>query len=226
IGSIYTIVIIFDELRFFSSMCFEFVMAYIIVLISLGRKRKITALKAGGIYIINALILSGLCYYFSQKELGYSFIKGTTINNFSSKYIIISAMIIYIFVERVCMYLREKNLFSNFIFNIEININNIIYVARAFLDTGNELREPVTNLPCILVEEDVFANLEIPEDKLFYINYSAIGYNGKLKGFKVNDIKIYEDSNRFREVDAIVCLCKEVLSREREFNALLSRGVI
>ena len=61
---------------------------------------------------------------------------------------------------------------------------------------------------------------------MFYINYSAIGYNGKLKGFKVNDIKIYEDSNRFREVDAIVCLCKEVLSREREFNALLSRGVI
>ena len=110
IGSIYTIVIIFDELRFFSSMCFEFVMAYIIVLISLGRKRKITALKAGGIYIINALILSGLCYYFSQKELGYSFIKGTTINNFSSKYIIISASLLAVITlyEKIDWFRIEK----------------------------------------------------------------------------------------------------------------------
>lgn len=225
-GSIYTMVMIFKSLNIFSGIIFQFIAAYLIVLISLGFKRRILAIKAWIVFLFNSFILSGICYYLCQKELGYSFIYGTRINNFSLKNILISLMIIYISVERILAALKEKNIISNFIFNIEIDIDNKKYVAKGFLDTGNELREPVTNLPCILVEEDVFFDLKIPEDEIFYINYSAIGYNGKLKGFKVDNVKIYSDENKFREVNAVICPCREVLNKDREFNALLSRGVI
>lgn len=226
IGSIYTIVMIFESLEFFSCMPFQILAAYIIVLIALGIRKIRLAAKTSIVYLFNAFILSGICYYMCQKELGYSFVNGTVINNFSSKYILISLMIIYISVDRILVYLREKNIVGNFIFNVEINIDNKRYVIKGFLDTGNELREPVTNLPCILVEEDIFYDFKIPKDNLYYINYSAIGYNGKLKGFKVDNVKIYSNDNNYKEINAIICPCKEVLNKDREFNALLSRGVM
>jgi len=34
-------------------------------------------------------------------------------------------------------------------------MDDIKYVIKGFLDTGNELREPITNLPCIIVEEKI-----------------------------------------------------------------------
>jgi len=226
IGSAYTIVMIFEELSVYSGIIFQLFIAYMINLIILGIKKWRLALKSCVVFVFSSFILSGICYYLCQKEMGYSFVNGTCIKEFSSKNILISLMVIYIFIERVMSLLREKNFVSNFIFKIEININNEKYVVNGFLDTGNELREPVTNLPCILVEKDVFQNLDIAKENCFYINYSAIGYDGKLVGFEVDNVKIYSDENNFKEIKAVICPCKEVLNKDREFNALLSRGVI
>ena len=226
-GSFYTIVMLVKELKFFSGMIFQFLVAFFIVLIAVGIRRWRVAIKSWIIFLFSSFILSGVCYYLCQKELEYSFVSGTHLNNLSSKNIIISLMIIYILVERILTFIKEKSFISNFIYKIEINIDNKKYVARGFLDTGNELREPITNLPCILVERDVFKNLSMPKDEVFYINYSAIGYDGKLIGYKVDSVKIYCDKkDNFKEIKAIVCPCKEVLNKDREFNALLSRGVI
>lgn len=227
IGSFYTIVMIVEKLKFFSGIIFQLFTAFLVVLITLGIRRWKAAIKSWIVFLFASFVLGGICYYLCQKELGYSFISGTHLNDFSSKNILISLMIVYISVERIVTLLKEKSFISNFIFRIEINIENKKYVARGFLDTGNELREPVTNLPCILVEREIFNDLDIPKEKVFYINYSAIGYDGKLMGFKVDNVRIYCDkSEGFKEISAIICPCKEVLNEDREFNALLSRGVI
>ena len=227
IGALYTIVMIVEKLKFFSNIIFQLSAAFFIVIMSVGIRRWKIAIKSWIVFLFSSFILGGICYYLCQKELGYSFVSGTHLNEFSSKNILISLMIVYISVERKLSLLKEKSFISNFIFRIEIDIDNKKYVARGFLDTGNELREPVTNLPCILVEREVINDLDIPKDKVFYINYSAIGYSGKLMGFKVDNVRIYCDKkDDFKEVAAIICPCKEVLNEDREFNALLSRGVI
>ena len=58
------------------------------------------------------------------------------------------------------------------------------------------------------------------------IPYNAIGYGGNLKGIRINNIKIKGRELWYRQVDAIICPCVEKLSRENEFNALLSRGIL
>ena len=135
-------------------------------------------------------------------------------------------MIIYIIYERAHSYFRERIAVNSFTYDIELWISGTKHIIRGFLDTGNELREPITNLPCIIVEENYVSNCEMEEDKTYYVPYSAIGYAGKLQGFKGDKVRIRRDNDEWREIEAIICPCREVLSRDREFNALLSRGVI
>lgn len=226
IGTIYSIVMVFPNLKVFTYLPFQFFIAFLMIRICMRDKKIQFILKGAGIYIFSALTLSGVCLIFSLLQNSYSLNNGLLLNNYSLKYLIISMMIIYILYERITSYFRERALITNFIYDIEISIDNIRYVIRGFLDTGNELREPVTNLPCIIIEECYLSDYHLDDEKAYYIPYSAIGYSGKIKGFKGDKVRIRREGENWRDVEAIICPCNEVLSRDKEFNALLSRGII
>lgn len=226
LGALYTIVMIFPALSILSVFPVALLVAFFMMLIILGTHRYIFALKATGTFLLSSITLSGICFVFSSMENNYSFTKGFTISNYSLKYFVIAIMILYILYTRAISYFRERAIIGNYTYDIEITINNVKYIIKGFLDTGNELREPVTNLPCILVEKSLFSNYEVEDDKKYYINYSSIGYKGKITGFKVNKVRIRSEGKKFREVNALICPCDEILSRDKDFNALLSRGVI
>ena len=142
------------------------------------------------------------------------------------QYLLISIILVYIISDRVLSYLRERALITNFIYEVELYIRGVRYVVRGFLDTGNELRESITNLPCIIVEEKYINYFQEIDSNTYYIQYNGIGYRGKMKGFKVDKVILKKSDNEEMEISAIICPCKEVLNKENEFNALLSRGVI
>lgn len=227
IGAIYTLVGIFPDLKFFSIFPFQVIVAYLMMSILLKSRCWKTVIKATLIYIIIAFILSGISLSFALWQNSYSLKSVYKIENYSLKYLVISIILVYIVLDRVTSYLRERALITNFTYDIELYIKDIKFVIKGFLDTGNELREPITNLPCIIVEEKYLNSfIEEEEDKTYYIPYSAIGFKGKLRGFKVDKVLIRGISDNWREVSAIICPCKDELNREKEFNALLSRGVI
>ena len=52
------------------------------------------------------------------------------------------------------------------------------------------MREPVTNLPCIIVENTYFNQFKISDDKKFIIKYDTINEIGEIKGFKGQNVII------------------------------------
>ena len=215
---------IFKDLRIFALIPFQITVVYGIMEISFKNTNFIFKLKAVGIYLAEAFCLSGLCVMFSVRNSFKGISKVYEINDYSIKKLIISIMIIYFILSRITEYIKERALIYNFTYDIEFFINDSKYLVKGFLDTGNELREPITNFPCIIVEEDFIP--AINEMETYYIPYKAIGYAGKLKGFLGNRVRIREEGGVWREINAVICPCKEVLSKEKDFNALLSRGVI
>lgn len=226
IGSLYTLVMIFPKLYVFSYLPIELIVAYLMNIIIAGRRKWILSIKVTVIFLISTVTLSGICFYLSQFQNRYSFKNGFSMNNVSLKCILLGIMIIYIIYNRAISYLKERSIIKNFIFDIKITLNNVDYVIKGFLDTGNELREPITNLPCIIVEENLFRNYKVDENKVYYINYSALGYDGKIRGFRADKVMIKEEGEKFKEVQVIICPCKDLLNKDDDFNALLSRGVI
>jgi stage II sporulation protein GA (sporulation sigma-E factor processing peptidase) len=143
------------------------------------------------------------------------------------KYLVISIMTMFIVIIRIADYIKERAVVKNFTYDIYIDSGEKTLLIKGFLDTGNELREPVTNLPCIIVENRYLKELNIKDEDKFLINYKTITDKGSIKGFKGKNIRIRNcESEHWINVEAIICECDSELSKENDFQALLSRGVI
>ena len=224
-GSIYTLAL-FLEVPFGTSFLAKVLIVALMIIISIEKRTINNIFKCIGCFFILSFTLAGMCFSFVLVENQYSIFQKFIISNYSVKYILVSIMILYICIVRIFEYLRKRNIVKSLVYDIEISVNKNIFYVKGFLDTGNELREPVTNLPCIIVEEKYLSEIEIPPNEYFNIAYSTIGENGKIKGFKGEKIRIKSKEDDWRVVDAIICSCNNKLSKENDFNALLSIGII
>lgn len=228
IGGIYGIVLVIPELEFFAKVPFELLAAYIMIYIVYENNSLKANLKALCIFMCSMILLSGLCFMFAMGKNHYLPVGQFEfkLDNYSVKYVFISVIIIYMASGRLKNYIKDRIAVSSYTYTITFEIQGKQYSFKSFLDTGNELREPATNLPCILIEKDLFPPIKPEEQNIYYIPYNAIGYRGRLKGIRVNDIRIEGDNFLTKSTDAIICPCVEKLSRQNEFNVLLSRGVL
>jgi stage II sporulation protein GA (sporulation sigma-E factor processing peptidase) len=226
LGGIYTLVLVIPKLNILAYLPFQLTVAFIMIRLVYGKTSIFNLIKLVLIFLMITFTLSGICFLFSIKQnlylLGHSF----KIEKYSVKYTMLGIMSIYIISSKITDYVKDKLFIKNFNFRIEFEIEKKQYSFKGFLDTGNELVEPITNLPCILIEENLIKDLNLYTKNTYRIPYNSIGYGGNLNGIRVNNIKITNKKCLFEEIDAIICPCKETLSSENEFNALLSRGVV
>ncbi len=142
---------------------------------------------------------------------------------------------------------REKMLVS-----LRIRFENQQIDIRALVDTGNHLMDPLSNLPVIVVEyralEDVLPeeirrvfNDSKEEDldtvssvisqsvwmsRFRLIPFSSIGReNGMMIGFKPDYVEIGEKTNHIAN-NAIIGICKRVLSRNDSYMALIGSELV
>lgn len=226
IGGIYSIVMVLPQMRIFAAIPFQIVLVFFIIIVSFNKGKISNIIKGVGVFILVSIILSGMCFLMTIWGGVYNINKPFVIEENSFKNIILSLVIMFLISNRVITYIKERTIVDSFIFDVELEFNGIKHTIRGFLDSGNELREPITNLPCILVEERFIDLSGRKEDSIYYISYKAIGVTGTIKGIKVENVRIKREGKEWKRVEAIICPCQEVLSRYEEFNALLSRGLI
>lgn len=134
---------------------------------------------------ISSIILGGFIYFlnvqFSYKQVGLVFFnKGISINYIFL--VIISPIILYIYVRQG---IRLKNNYANY-------YKLILYVEKkepvtltAFLDTGNQLKDPYSNKPVILISNNVIAD---NHRKCIMLPYNGVNGSGLIKAFYANVI--------------------------------------
>lgn len=224
IGGLYTCTLLFKSINFLSYPAFGILVAFFIVYIATLSKKIFELIKITIIFFLVSFLISGFSLSLYCMTSGYTIGNKFTISKFSIKILLLSILIIYILTDRIYYYIKSKIVIKNCIYTIKFQINKK-YVVKAFLDTGNELREPVTNLPCVLIEEGILDE-KIDEKKFYYISYSTIDNDGKLKGFKVSNMILTDNQNRNTVIDVILCPCRQKFSKYNDYNALLSRGIL
>lgn len=226
IGALYTLVI-FMDVKFLTSLIFKVFVAIVMISITIDTRKIINILKATITFFIMSFILCGVCFGMVVMQNNYVLGEEFSISNYSIKWLLLSLMILYIVIVRFYDYLKERALIKNFIYDIYINVGGKILTLKAFLDTGNELRETVSNLPCIIIEDKYLEDIEVKEEDKYVINYNTITEKGKLKGFKGDKIMIRNNlKDEWTTIDAIICGSPMILSKDNDYQALLSRGVI
>lgn len=225
LGGLYVIVLIIPELKIFSKLIFKIVIAFLMIIIAYRKKSLMFNIKAISILIMYSMLTAGICFFIQLNYLQNNFFN-VFMGNMSYKLIIIALMIIYMFVNRIIWFIHDRKFTQNLTYKIEICVKNSKKIVEAFLDTGNELREPITNLPVIIVERRLMTNINWDDSVKYYVPFRLVNGNiGKLEAFKPTYVKIYI-GNKIEVRNAIIALIDNKLSDLNDYNALLSRGSI
>jgi stage II sporulation protein GA (sporulation sigma-E factor processing peptidase) len=224
IGGLYVVTLILPNLYILTELPFKLLVALLMIYILFHKNSILLDIKALLIYILYSMLLAGLCLFI---ELSYSetYEFNSIIYNFTYKKLMLALIIIYLVINRLVVFVRDRIELNSLIYSVDIIYKNSEKTVRAFLDTGNELREPATNLPVMLLES-YYLDKSLEENETFYIPYKVVnGEINKLKGFKPEFIRIHKGNNlETRQV--IIALCENKLSSIGEYNALLSRGIV
>lgn len=226
IGSLYTLCIVIPSMNVFTLLPFKLSISFLMIFVCCYKNGIVDCIKKFIVFIVISFLLCGVIAFISFYENDYSISDGITINNISSKYAILAVMITYIVCFRIVKYIKDKIVFSKLIYLVQIQYKNDIVSFKGFLDTGNELIEPVTMLPVILVEHNLVDNMISNNKNLYIVKYSTVsGSEGYLKGFIPDRISI-KGGDTAIEKRAVICPCYEKLSSCNEYKALISRGLL
>lgn len=227
IGAVYTLLMFVPEAAILVSLPIKLIVAFIMVGIVAWKKNFLFYLKSYICFLMLSFVLCGICFGFALFQNPYSFQEGYRIDNYLSKYLLLGIITLYILINRVVFFVKDRISVSKLIYDLEIEYQGRQINVKGFLDTGNSLVEPVTSLPVIILEKKFLNDIKIDKDRCFYIPYKVVdGFNDKLMGFKADKVKISSENGFSYAIKAIICLCDIKLSKDDEFVALLSRGVI
>ncbi len=180
--SIFSLFIKINSIQLF---LLKIIISILMVITTFGFKNMYYTFKNLLFLYMSSMLLGGALYFlniqFSYNHEGLIFYhNGLSINVLAL--IILSPIIIYTYLKQ----LKDLKInYSNY-YKVDIKYKNKIIKLNAFLDTGNKLYDPITNIPIIVAKEKDFNNI----DTFTLIPYSTINGSSVIKCIKPDEIKI------------------------------------
>jgi stage II sporulation protein GA (sporulation sigma-E factor processing peptidase) len=179
-------------------------------------------------------------------------LKDISIEENTIKIIILSGVLGFFIIIIAFKLARSKVSKKDMFCNIKIKLNQKIIETTAMIDTGNLLKEPITDIPVIIVEhtllygimpKEILNNLEkilcgnfdnIPEKikneyiaRLKVIPYSSLGkQNGMLIGIKADSVEIQKTDENIIRSQIVIGIYDKSLTKKGEYRALLGIDLI
>lgn len=258
IGAIYTVIAYVSNLTIYSNILAKIILSIIIVYISFNPQSIKQLWKKLVLFYLVSFIFGGvafaLIYVVKPQDI---FIKnGLFLGMYPLKIVFISAIVALLLVFISFKMIKSKLTKKDMYCHIKIEINNKQIETTAMIDTGNLLKEPITNIPVVVVEytllydilpKQILNNLEeilggdfskIPKDiekeyitRLKLIPFSSLGkQNGMLLGIKANSIEIQSkkdgEEEKLKKNDVIVGIYNKSLTKNGQYRALIGMDIL
>ena len=254
LGAIYSIIAYTGVLKIYSSFLLKIVLSVLIVYIAFNPQNVRKMWKDLLIFYLTSFVFGGAAFalIYIVKPQDIIMKNGLFLGTYPLKTVILGAVIAFAVIiaafSIVKSIISKKDMFCE----IETKINNKIVRTRAIIDTGNMLKEPITNTPVVVVEhtllyecipKEILSNLEniiggdfkkIPEQikekyisKLKLIPFSSLGkQNGMLLGIKPEYIKIIKEEEEEIKKNVIIGIYNKSLTKKGEYRALMGIELI
>lgn len=249
IGAIYSLVVFFPLLKFMTKFIIKFAISILIIIIAFNPIKIKKFLRLLATFYITSFIFAGASlalFYIVDVDTyvgnGIFYIK-----DFPVKILLIAVFISYVLIKAVLGYIQSFLSRNKMYIPIIVSLNNKNVELIGLLDTGNLLRDPVTQTPVIIVqfsaikellpgevqkifqkykENDLETISAIMMENIANVNFRLIPFksigkeNGLLIGFKPDNVIVKNDDNKSFK-DIIVGIYNNDLSNEDNYAALL-----
>ena len=157
LGAVYSIIAYIMVSKIYSNIILKIILSIIIVYIAFNPQTLKKLWKSILIFYLTSFVFGGaafaLIYIIKPQEILMK--NGLFLGTYPLKTIILGAIVAFVLVITAFTIVKNKISKKDMIYEIEILLNGKNIKTRAMLDTGNMLKEPITNTPVIVVEHNL-----------------------------------------------------------------------
>lgn len=255
LGGVYSILAYMQIVEIYSNFFIKIILSIAMVYIAYNAKNIKLLMKQIVIFYLTSFVFGGcafaLLYFVKPQEILMK--NGMYIGTYPLKIALLGGIVgfaITVVAFKVVKYrMTKKDMFCE----ITIYMKEKSVKAKAMIDTGNMLKDPISRMPVIVVEKDILYEIipykilnnldkiiggeiaseiydkEIVEyiSKFKVIPFTSLGkQNGLLLGIKASKVKIELDSNEEELENVIIGIYDKKLSKKNNYNALLGLDIL
>lgn len=256
-GGILLVEIIYPQLMFFKSLMFKLLISAAMVIISFnpGKPRGFFKIL-GFFYLISFMVGGSVLAVFYLLNMDRSFVKGIlALNNISLPWWIlpVSSSVMLLFFRFIWPLLYNILSGDKLLASVRVSFSGRHTSFPALIDTGNDLSDPITDEPVIIVEFEAIKSLfdvgllnliegvvegdfgdigKLSLDDNEFVKFRLIPYesigksHGLMVGFKPDFVEVIYEKRFIETKDVIIGIHKRHLSSDSTYSALLSPGLL
>ena len=249
LGAIYTIIGYISVLEIYSNLVLKVILSILIIYIAFNPQTVKQLWKDVLIFYLTSFVFGGVAFalIYVVKPQDILMKNGLFLGTYPLKTVLLAAIVAFIILIAAFAIVKTKFSKKDMFCEVEVELNNKKIKTRAMIDTGNLLKEPITNTPVIVLEhtllyecvpKQILDNLEsilggelvkIPEkirneyiSKLKLIPFASLGkQNGMLVGIKADSLKIIQDEKEKENKNVIIGIYNKSLTKRGEYRALI-----
>lgn len=249
LGAIYSIIAYINILEIYSSILIKIILSVIIVYISYNPQNVKKMFKQLIIFYLTSFAFGGAAFalIYIVKPQDILMKNGLFLGTYPLKTIILATIITFAIIITAFKMVKSKISKKDMYCDVQFKINDKQIKEKAMIDTGNLLKDPLTQKPVLVIEKnslydalpkEILNNLDnilggdlkqIPEElqkeylpKLKFIPFSSLGkQNGMLIGIKTKKIEIYYEDTKIDKEDVVVGIYNKSLTKRGEYKALI-----
>ena len=253
IGSLYAMIIYVTQFKIYESIITKIILSVIMVYIAFNPQNIKKLCKQILIFYLTSFIFGGVALYliYFIKPQNVLIKNGLFAGKYVLKVILFGAIVAFVIIKLSIKIIKTKIQPKDMYCKVKLKNNGKEIQTTAMIDTGNLVREPITNIPVIIVEsslmydilpKEIINNLEnilggnfddIPEEirkiyipKLRWIPYKSLGKeNGMLLGIKIDGMEV-EKEEIHKVQNVIVGIYDKSLTKRGEYRALVGIDMI
>lgn len=249
IGAIYTILTYVITIQIYSNFFLKFILSMIIIYVAYNPPNVKKMWKYLLVFYLTSFVFGGAAFalIYIVKPQDILMKNGLFLGTYPLKNVVLAGIVGFISVTTTFKIVKNKITKKDIYKEIKIEMNGKQIHLNAMLDTGNMLKDPITEKPVIVVEKiilyeilpkELLDNLEkilggelenISENikdkyikKLKFIPFSSLGrQNGMLVGIKPDFVEIVEEQKTQKRNDIIIGIYEKSLTKDGRYRALM-----
>ncbi len=249
LGAGYSIIAYMRIIKVYSSIILKIILSVLIIYIAFNPQNIKKMCKDLLLFYLVSFVFGGAAFalIYIIKPQNILMKNGLFLGTYTLKTVMLGAVVAFCIIIGAFAIIKNKISKKDMFCEIEILINQKKIKTKAMIDTGNMLKEPITNVPVIVVEhillyscmpKEILNNLKeimggdfknIPCDiqekyisKLKLIPFSSLGkQNGMLIGIRPEYVKVITDEQEKINKNVIIGIYEKSLTKKGEYQALI-----
>lgn len=187
------------------------------------------------LYLLTFFIGGMFNFIYYNTSLGFfisEILSGERYQNMNIRFLIVSSVLVGITIPILIRVIDSVKLRFEQIYQVEIFMKDKRLITYGLVDTGNLLRDPISNKPVLIGEYDLIktilpGELEDYATKLKVIPYHSLGQDkGTLYGVVFDQVNVKKKNQVKSNKDVIIGLYHGNLSAKKEYQVILHKDIL